>query len=136
MKYFNFVNVSVLCKTNRPSFCLILKLSHALDGLLSVYYLGGIVVIKCAFCWMKHHWKWLLHLENFCFMQFPNLTTFTYCCFKGILSRWNPLFILDIARCCDGKVPGLGEYLFPLIQNCTALVLYADCTEDSFICNF
>ena len=36
MKYFNFGNVSVLCKTNRSSFCLIIKLSHAMDGLFSV----------------------------------------------------------------------------------------------------
>ena len=27
MKYFNSVNASVLCKTNRPSFCLILQVS-------------------------------------------------------------------------------------------------------------
>ena len=35
MKYFNFGNVSVLCKTNRSSFCLIIKFSHAVDGLFS-----------------------------------------------------------------------------------------------------
>ena len=47
-------------KTNRPSFFLILKLSHALDGLFSV--LSGLHghKHKCAFCWMKDHWTWLL----------------------------------------------------------------------------
>ena len=38
MKYFNFVNVSIPFKTNKPSFCLILKASHAL--VCSVYHLG------------------------------------------------------------------------------------------------
>ena len=47
-------------KTNRPSFCLILKLSHALDGLFSV--LSGLHghKHKRTFCWMKDHWTWLL----------------------------------------------------------------------------
>ena len=45
--------------TNRPSFCLVLKLSHALD-VCSVTYLGFMVVNINAFCWMKHHWTWLL----------------------------------------------------------------------------
>ena len=38
MAYFNFVNISTPYKTNRPGFCLILKVSHAL--VCSVYYLG------------------------------------------------------------------------------------------------
>ena len=47
-------------KTNRPSFFLILQLSHALDGLFSV--LSGLHghKHKCAFCWMKDHRTWLL----------------------------------------------------------------------------
>ena len=47
-------------KTNRPSFCLILKLSHALDGLFSVLSRLHGRKHKCAFCWMKDHWMWLL----------------------------------------------------------------------------
>ena len=37
-------DIWVTTKTNRPSFCLILTLSHVLDGLFSVYYLGCMVV--------------------------------------------------------------------------------------------
>ena len=37
MKYFNFVNVSIPYKTNRPMLHLILKVSHEL--VCSVYYL-------------------------------------------------------------------------------------------------
>ena len=52
--------VSDSLKQNRPSFCLILKLSHALNGLFSV--LCGLHgrKHKYAFCWMKDHWTWLL----------------------------------------------------------------------------
>ena len=40
MKYFNFVNVSILCKINRPSFCLILSfLGTALFSVLSRLYM-------------------------------------------------------------------------------------------------
>ena len=44
----------------RPIFCLILKVSHALDSLFSVLFrlLGRTYI--CAFCWMKHHWMWLV----------------------------------------------------------------------------
>ena len=41
-----------------------------------------------------------------------------------------PLFIFRY-RCCDGQCPGFGEYIFPQLQTCTALVLPADCTEGS-----
>ena len=47
-------------KTNRPSFCLILKLSHALDDLFSVLSRLHDRKHKCAFCWMKDHWTWQL----------------------------------------------------------------------------
>ena len=47
-------------KTNRPSFCLILKLSRALDSLFSVLSRLHGHKHKCAFCWMKDHWSWLL----------------------------------------------------------------------------
>ena len=42
MNYFNFVIVSVPCKTNRPSFWIILKLSDAL--VCSVFYLDRMVI--------------------------------------------------------------------------------------------
>ena len=41
---------SLTPKTNRPSFCIILKLSHALDGLLSVLSKLHDRKHKCAFC--------------------------------------------------------------------------------------
>ena len=47
-------------KTNRSSFCLILKLFHALNGLFSVLSRLHGRKHKCAFCWMKDHWMWLL----------------------------------------------------------------------------
>ena len=47
-------------KTNRPNFCLVLKLSHALDGLFSVLSRLHGRKHKCAFCWMKGHWTWLI----------------------------------------------------------------------------
>ena len=48
-------------KQNRPSFCLTLKLSHALDGgLFSVLSRLHGRKHKCTFCWMKDHWTWLL----------------------------------------------------------------------------
>ena len=47
-------------KTNKPSFCLILKLSHALDGLFRALSRLHGRKHKCAFCWMKNHRTWLL----------------------------------------------------------------------------
>ena len=50
-------------KTNRSSFCLTLKLSHALDGWsCSVCHLARLHgrKPKSTFCWMKDHWTWLL----------------------------------------------------------------------------
>ena len=46
-------------KTDRPSFCALLKLSHALDGLFSVLSRLDGRKHKCTFCWMKHQWTWL-----------------------------------------------------------------------------
>ena len=77
-------------KTNRPSFFLILKLSHALDGLFSV--LSGLHghKHKCAFCWMKDHWTWLLsdivawdsfsfwHGINYLFLNIIDAVTATF----------------------------------------------------------
>ena len=53
-------NMWVTLKTNRPSFCLILKPSHALDGLFHVLSRLHGRKHKCTFCWMKGHWTWLL----------------------------------------------------------------------------
>ena len=53
-------NMWVTPKTNRPSFCLILKLSHALDGLFSVLSWLHSRKHKCTFSWMKDHRTWLL----------------------------------------------------------------------------
>ena len=41
-------------------FFLILKLSHVLDGLLSVSSRLHGRKHKCTFCWMKDHWMWPL----------------------------------------------------------------------------
>ena len=39
-------------------------------------------------------------------------------------------FLLFIFRYCNGQFPGLGEFVIPQLQTCTALVLSAaDCTE-------
>ena len=54
------VDMWVTPKTNRPSFCLILKLSHAPDGVLSVLSRLYGRKHKCTFWWMKDHWTWLL----------------------------------------------------------------------------
>ena len=53
-------NMWVTPKTNRSSFCLILKLFHALNGLFSMLSRLHGRKHKCAFCWMKDHWMWLL----------------------------------------------------------------------------
>ena len=53
-------NMWVALKTNRPSFYIILKLFHALDGLFSVLSKLHYRKHKWAFCWMKDHWTWLL----------------------------------------------------------------------------
>ena len=47
-------------KINGQNFCLILKLSNALDGLFTVLSELHDRKHKCAFWWMKDHWTWLL----------------------------------------------------------------------------
>ena len=42
-----------------PYFCLIWKLSHTLEWVVQCVRLHG-RKHKCAFCWMKDHWTWLL----------------------------------------------------------------------------
>ena len=96
-------------KTNRPSFCLILKLSHALDGLFTVLSRLHGCKHKPTFCWMKDHWTWLL--SDICL---------------GFFLVWNPLFIFSRHRCCDGHFPCFGKFIFPQLQNCSD-----DCTEGS-----
>ena len=66
-------NMWVTPKTNRPSFCLILKLSQALDGLFSVLS-------------SPHGLRFLLN------EGLLNVTTFRCCCL-GFFLTWNPLFI-------------------------------------------
>ena len=100
-------------KTNRASFCLILKLSHALDGLFNVLYRLHGCKQKCTFCRMKDYWTWC-----------------DYFCFQILLLR-----ILSSMEhttlCCDGHFPGLSKYIFPQRRTCTVLVLSSDCTECS-----
>ena len=98
---------------NRPSFSLILKLSHALCGLLSVLTrLHG----------RKHKRMHFLLNEA----HFTKVTIFGYCCL-GFFA-WNPLFIFR-NRCFDGHYPSFGKYIFPQLQTCSPLVLSPDCTE-------
>ena len=47
-------------KTNWPSFCLILKLSHAQNGLFSVLSRLHGRKHKYTFSWIKNRWAWLL----------------------------------------------------------------------------
>ena len=99
-------------KTNRPSFFLIFKLSHALDGLFSVLsWLHG-WKHKCAFCWMKDHWTRLLS-------DLVALNLFF------LILAWNPLFIFRYS-CCDEHFPCFGKYIFPKLPTCSH-----DCTEGS-----
>ena len=104
------IDTWVTPKTNRSSFCLIVKLSHTLDGLFNLLSRLHGHKHKCAFCWMKDH----------CL----NMTTFRYCCL-GFFLAWNSLFIFRY-RCCDGHFPCFGKYIFPQLQTCSA-----DCTEGS-----
>ena len=92
-------------KTNRPSFCLILKISHALDGLFSVLY-------------SLHGQRFLMNEGSL------NVTTFRYCCL-GFFLTWNPLFIFRY-KCCDSHFSCFAKYIFPQLQTCSA-----DCTKDS-----
>ena len=101
-------------KTNKPSFCLMLKLSHALDGLFcALSRLHSRRKYKCAFCWMKDHWTWLLS-------DIVAWDSFWH---------WNPLFIFRY-RCCDDHSPWFCKYIFPQLQTCSA-----DCAEGSFSSN-
>ena len=59
--------------------------------------------------------------------NFPFLTDSTCC--LGFFLVWNPISIFRY--CCDSHFPGFGKYIFPQLQTCTALVLSANCTEDS-----
>ena len=111
-------NMWVTPKTNRYRFCLILKLSHALDGLFNVLSRLHGRKHKCVFCWMKHHWTW--QLSDYCL---------------GFFLIWNPLFA-SWYRCCDGHFSGFGKYIFPQLQTSTALALSADCTEGSCSSNY
>ena len=45
MKYFNSVNVSILCKPNRPGYCPTLKVSHALVCLVYLGCMHGLILL-------------------------------------------------------------------------------------------
>ena len=95
-------------KTNRPSFCLILKLSHALyHGLFSVLSRLHDCKHKFGFCWMKDHWTWLL-LD---------------------IVAWDSLWRMEPTRYLFSGVDAVmvtGKYIFLQLQTCSA-----SCTEDS-----
>ena len=92
------------------SFCLILKLSRALDGLFSVLLGLRGRKHKYTFCWMKNHWTSLLS-------DIAAWDTFWY--------GTHYLFSTQY-RCCDSHSPCFGKYIFPQLQTCSA-----DCTEGS-----
>ena len=102
-------------KRNRPSFCVILRLSHAMDGLFSgiLSRLYGLKH-KCAFCWMKHHWMWLLS-DIVVWDSFNHGVQYLF---------------LDIDS-GESPFPDFVKYMFPQLQTGTALILSADCTEGS-----
>ena len=82
-------------KTNRPSFSLMLKLCHVLDGQFSVLSSCIVVNINALFA----EWR---------------ITTFRYCCIGFFLS-WNSLFLFRY-KCCDGHLLCFGKYIFPKLQ--------------------
>ena len=100
-------------KTNRPSFCLVLKLCLSCTWWSAVYYLGWMVVNNMRFFLDEASLK---------------VTYFRHCCL-GFFLAWSPFIFWY--RSCDGNFPGFGKYVFPQLQTCTALVLSADCTEGS-----
>ena len=110
-----------------------------LFGVLSSRLHGRIILNTFAEC-IKYLMS-LLHLDIYCFIELPNLTTFRYTTFlhsEKISLEWNPLcafiFRCQIYGCCNGQFPG-EWYVIHQLQTCTALVLSAaDCTEGS--CSF
>ena len=82
-------DVWVTPKTNRPSFCL-LKLSHALDGLFSVLSRLHGRKHKCAFCWMKDHWTWLLS-DIVAWDSFSGIEPTTYIYFQAVTATFHVL---------------------------------------------
>ena len=103
-------------KTNRPSLCVILKITRALDGLFSVLFRLDFRKHEWTFCWMKtslkHHWTLLLS-DIVAWDSFSHGTRY---------------FFSDIDT-GDSYFPGFGKYIFHQLHACTALVLSADCTE-------
>ena len=71
---------------------------------------------KYAFYWMKYHWMWLLS---------------DIVASEGFFPAWNPIGVFFKNRCCDSHFPGFAKYTFLQLQACTALVLFADCTDGS-----
>ena len=102
-------------KTNRRSFCLILKLSHALDGLLSVLSRLHGCKYKCIFCWMKDQWTWLLQIL-----------------LLGIVSGMEPTIYFQIYsyRCCDNHFPCFGKYILPQLHTWSAYCTEGSCSSN------
>ena len=119
---------AILGVTNRPSFCLILKLSYPLDDLFSVLSRLHGCKHKCTFCRMKHLWTCCHYFQILLLgILWRVVTTFRYCCL-GFFLAWNAVFIFRY-RYCNGHFPGFGKYIFSQRQTSTALILSADCTE-------
>ena len=131
MKYFNFVNVSILCKANRPSFCLILSFSCTV---CSVCYLG------CICNGRKYVLaEWSITERNFFIYIFIVSCNSLIWLFSDIVSSngfsGENLAIASMAPTIYFQMlqwpqfPGFGEYIFPQLHTWTALILSDDCTE-------
>ena len=106
-------------KTNRPSFCIILKLSHSLDGLFSVLSRLHGCKHKCTSCWMKHHWTWLLS---------------DIVAWDSFWHRTHYLGFSDIdAVTATQHFPCFGKYIFPQLQTCSAECTENSCSSNNFL---
>ena len=124
MKYFNFVNVSIPFKTNKPSFCLILKASHAL--VCSVYHLGiNINASDEASLNVTSSFRSFIISRNSLIWLLLDIVSS-----KGFSKHGIQYFFFRY-RCCDDQFPGFGECILPT-SGLHCFVLSADCTEGSF----
>ena len=138
-----------MCKQNRPSFCLILKSSHALGSAQCIIIqaaLSSYSQLNCKqFECMKYLNVTLLHLEIFCFIKIPNFPTFRYIQFlrRNSFQHGIPTISLYLfSNISIGSFQVLvNTQLIPQLQTCTELVLSAaNYTESSCLsnigCNF
>ena len=109
-------DVWVTSKTNWPSFCLILKLFHAMDSMFRDCMVVNIINALSA--------KWSITEHDY----------FRLCCL-GFFLAWSSLFIFRYKCCCNDHFPGFSKYIFPQLQTRTALSLSAVCTDDSCASN-